>query len=57
MKYIVPCAEFLESSGDSGGMVFNVPLTKVKELGPIFSIMDKMNQQKSDKIEDKKIEN
>lgn len=32
----------MESSGDSGGMVFNVPMKNVKELGPIFSIMNKM---------------
>merc|ERR1712150_15072 len=36
--------EKIEPSGDSGGMVFNVPMTCVKELGPIFSIMNKMVQ-------------
>lgn len=40
MKQVVPSSEFLESSGDSGGMVFNVPMTKVKELGSIFNLMD-----------------
>jgi hypothetical protein len=32
----------MESSGESGGMVFNVPMSNVKELGPVFSIMNKM---------------
>lgn len=40
MKEVVPSSEFLESSGDSGGMVFNLPINKVKELGAIFSIID-----------------
>ena len=40
MKQIVPSCEFLESSGESGGMVFNLPTDKVKELGAIFSIID-----------------
>lgn len=29
MKEIVPSCEFLESSGESGGLVFNLPITKV----------------------------
>ena len=40
MREIVPSSDFLESSGDSGGMVFNLPINKVKELGSIFSIID-----------------
>merc|ERR1712150_73535 len=47
VEKIVPSSHFLESSGDSGGMVFNVPMTCVKELGPIFSIMNKMVQKDS----------
>lgn len=41
----MPSSQFLDSSGDSGGMVFNVPMKNVKELGPIFSIMNKMIQK------------
>lgn len=40
MKEVIPSSEFLESSGDSGGMVFNLPIDKVKELGAIFCIID-----------------
>lgn len=36
----MPSSEFLESSGESGGLVFNLPINKVKELGPIFSLID-----------------
>ena len=45
VEKVVPSSQFLESSGESGGMVFNVPMTNVKELGPIFSIMNKMVQK------------
>ena len=45
VQSIVPSSQFLESSGESGGMVFNVPMSNVKELGPIFSIMNKMVQR------------
>ena len=44
MKQIIPSCEFLESSGESGGMVFNLPIDKVKELGAIFSIIDCQKQ-------------
>jgi hypothetical protein len=40
MKTVVPSSEFYESSGDSGSLVYNVPLIKVKELGAIFKIID-----------------
>ena len=40
MQQIMPSSEFLESSGESGGMVFNLPITNVKELGAIFAIID-----------------
>lgn len=43
VEQIVPSSEFYESSGDSGGMVFNVPMKNVKELGPIFSILNQKN--------------
>ena len=45
VEKVVPSSQFLESSGESGGMVFNVPMVNVKELGPIFSIMNKMVQK------------
>lgn len=47
VEKVVPSSLFLESSGDSGGMVFNVPMKNVKELGPIFSIMNVMIQKKT----------
>ena len=47
VEKVVPSSQFLESSGDSGGMVFNVPMKNVKELGPIFSIMNVMIQKKT----------
>ena len=31
-------------------MVFNVPMTNVKELGPIFSIMNKMVKKGNNKL-------
>ncbi len=37
---IIPSSQFIESSGEAGGMVFNVPMKNVKELGPIFSLLD-----------------
>jgi len=40
MKVVSPSCEFLESSGDSGAMMFNLPTDKVKELGLIFSLVD-----------------
>eukprot|EP00350_Pseudokeronopsis_sp_OXSARD2_P010609 CAMPEP_0170541964 /NCGR_PEP_ID=MMETSP0211-20121228/1541_1 /TAXON_ID=311385 /ORGANISM="Pseudokeronopsis sp., Strain OXSARD2" /LENGTH=113 /DNA_ID=CAMNT_0010844881 /DNA_START=2811 /DNA_END=3152 /DNA_ORIENTATION=+ len=45
MKTIVPSSEFYQSSGESGSLVYNVPLAKVKELGSIFRIID--NKQKA----------
>jgi len=44
MKTIVPSSEFYQSSGDSGSLVYNVPLAKVKELGAIFRIIDNKNK-------------
>jgi hypothetical protein len=40
MKTVVPSSEFYTQSGDSGSLVYNVPLAKVKELGPVFKILD-----------------
>ena len=41
MKKVAPHSVFLETSGDSGGLVFNIPFDHVKELGHIFSLLDK----------------
>lgn len=43
----MPSSEFLETSGESGGLVFNLPINKVKELGPIFSLIDMQKQPNS----------
>lgn len=51
MKEVVPSCDFLESSGDSGGMVFNLPINKVKELGAIFSIIDSTKSTGSKKVD------
>ena len=37
---LMPSSTFLETSGESGGLVFNLPIHKVNELGSIFSIID-----------------
>lgn len=36
----MPSSTFLETSGESGGLVFNLPIHKVNELGSIFTIID-----------------
>lgn len=36
----MPSSHFLESSGESGGLVFSLAIENVKELGPIFSLID-----------------
>ena len=43
MKQIVPSSEYYEQSGDSGGMVFNVPMSHVRQIGPIIGMLDKTN--------------
>lgn len=40
MKVLVPGSVFLESSGNSGGLVFTIPMDKINQLGPIFIIME-----------------
>jgi len=40
MQIMIPDCVFLESSGDSGGMVFTISMKKIDQLGPIFSIME-----------------
>lgn len=49
---VMPNSVFQEQSGGSGGMVFDLPFKFVKELGPIFRIMDggrKLNAKQIDK--------
>jgi hypothetical protein len=36
----VPSSEFYETSGDSGSLVYNVPLDKVRELSNVFKLID-----------------
>ena len=45
MKIVVPSSELYQGGGESGSLVYNVPLAKVKELGPIFRIMDNNNKK------------
>jgi len=39
-KSVVPSAEFYETSGDSGSLVYNIPLEKVRELSNVFKLID-----------------
>jgi ABC-type multidrug transport system ATPase subunit len=39
-KQVVPSSEFYETSGDSGSLVYNVPLDKVRELSTVFKLID-----------------
>lgn len=52
VKSIVPSSQFQEQSGESGSLVWNVPMENVSELGSIFSILEQLNdtqKEKSDK--------
>jgi len=40
MKTLIPDSVFLETSGQSGGMVFTISMSKIDQLGPIFCIME-----------------
>jgi ABC-type multidrug transport system ATPase subunit len=40
MNKAMPNGIFQESSGSAGGMVYDLPFEHVKQLGPIFSLMD-----------------
>lgn len=44
MKKLAPNAIYLETSGDSGGLVFNIPFDYVKQLGNIFPLLDSKSQ-------------
>ena len=39
VQKVLPSSIYQESSGDSGGLVFDLPFSKIKELGPIFGLM------------------
>ena len=39
-KTVVPSSEFYDTSGDSGSLVYNVPLDKVRELSNVFKLID-----------------
>ena len=40
MNKLAPHAVYLETSGESGGLVFNIPFDQVKDLGNIFALLD-----------------
>jgi ABC-type multidrug transport system ATPase subunit len=40
MQTVLPHGHFQEQSGGSGGMVYDLPISHVKELGSIFKLMD-----------------
>ena len=44
-KTVVPSSEFYETSGDSGSLLYNVPLDKVKELGSVFKLIDSKKEK------------
>lgn len=45
---IVPSSEFYESSGDSGSLIYNIPLDKVRELSNVFKLIDKITPDDED---------
>jgi len=53
----MPSSTFLETSGESGGLVFNLPIHKVNELGSIFTIIDLQKGNGDTKTIDKKLSN
>lgn len=53
----MPSSTFLETSGESGGLVFNLPINKVNELGSVFTIIDQQKGMSDTKNIDKKILN
>lgn len=44
MKKLAPNSSYLETSGDSGGLVFNIPFDYVKQLGNIFPLLDNKSE-------------
>lgn len=54
MQILVPDCVFLETSGDSGGLVFTISMNKIDQIGPIFSIMEGSAEKNNDlKLSDK----
>ena len=54
MQTLIPDCVYLETSGDSGGMVFTISINKIDQLGPIFCIMEGSAQSDTTlKISDK----
>lgn len=54
MQILMPDCVFLETSGDSGGLVFTISMNKIDQLGPIFCIMEGSAEKNNDlKISDK----
>merc|ERR1719446_910062 len=54
MQILIPDSVYLETSGDSGGMVFTIAMDKINQLGPIFCIMEGSAESNTDlKISDK----
>jgi len=54
MSIVVPDSVFLESSGNSGGMVWTVSMSKIHQLGAIFAIMEGSSSASPDlKLSDK----
>lgn len=52
MKTLLPSSEFFEGSGDSGSLCYYLPLTKVKELGAIFKVIDSKKDISPDEEEE-----
>jgi len=48
VQKILPSSIYQEASGDSGGLVFDLPFSKIKELGPIFGLMSQSGKHKSE---------
>ena len=54
MSIVVPDSVFLESSGNSGGMVWTVSMSHIHQLGAIFAIMEGSSSASPDlKLSDK----
>lgn len=54
-KTVVPSSEFYESSGDSGSLLYNIPLDKVKELGSVFKLIDSKKKTSPDDEEEQTV--
>jgi len=54
-KTVVPSSEFYRSSGDSGSLLYNVPLDKVKELGQVFKLIENKKKTSPDDEEEQTV--